>query len=64
MSLLGSRGSAGSSRLPPCSSTTFWDKEAGAPRLPGDDEIVRGVLLTRAGAVIHPQFAQPAPQAA
>jgi proton-translocating NAD(P)+ transhydrogenase subunit alpha len=44
--------------------TTFWDKEAGGPRLPEDDEIVRGVLLTRAGAVVHPQFAQPAPQAA
>jgi NAD(P) transhydrogenase subunit alpha len=44
--------------------TTFWDKETGAPYLPEDDEIVRGVLLTRAGAVIHPQFAQPAPQAA
>ena len=44
--------------------TTFWDKEAGAPRLPEDDEIVRGVLLTRAGAVVHPQFAQPASQAA
>ncbi len=44
--------------------TTFWDKEAGAPRLPAEDEIVRGVLLTRAGAVVHPQFAQPASQAA
>jgi H+-translocating NAD(P) transhydrogenase subunit alpha len=44
--------------------TTFWDKESGAPRLPADDEIVRGVLLTRAGAVVHPQFAPPASQAA
>ena len=44
--------------------TTFWDKEAGAPRLPPEDEIVRGVLLTHAGAVVHPQFAQPASQAA
>lgn len=43
--------------------TTFWDKEAGAPRLPADDDIVRGVLLTRAGAVIHPRFA-PQPAAA
>ncbi len=41
--------------------TTFWDKEARAPNLPADDDIVRGVLLTRAGAVVHPQFApQPA----
>ncbi len=36
--------------------TTFWDKDAGAPRLPADDEIVRGTLLTRSGAVVHPQF--------
>jgi NAD(P) transhydrogenase subunit alpha len=41
--------------------TTFWNKESGAPRLPEDDEIVRGVMLTRGGAVVHPQFApQPA----
>ncbi len=36
--------------------TTFWDKEAKAPKLPEDDEIIKGVLLTRAGAVVHPQF--------
>ena len=36
--------------------TTFWDKEAGMPKLPEEDEIVRGVLLTRGGAVVHPQF--------
>ncbi len=36
--------------------TTFWDKEGGAPRLPAEDEIVRGVALTRAGAVVHPQL--------
>ncbi len=36
--------------------TTFWDKEAGAPRLPADDDIVKGVLLTRGGAVVHPRF--------
>src|ERR1700733_7293993 len=34
--------------------TTFWDKEANAPRLPEGDEIVKGVLLTRGGAVVHP----------
>ncbi len=44
--------------------TTFWDKEAKAPRLPADDEIVRGVMLTRAGAVVHPQFAEAAAPAA
>jgi len=36
--------------------TTFWDKEAQAPKLPDSDEIVKGVLLTRGGAVVHPQF--------
>ena len=36
--------------------TTFWDKEANAPKLPEGDDIVKGVLLTRAGAVVHPQF--------
>jgi NAD(P) transhydrogenase subunit alpha len=36
--------------------TTFWDKEAKAPKLPDTDEIVKGVLLTRGGAVVHPQF--------
>jgi len=39
--------------------TTFWDKEAKAPKLPPEDDIVKGVLLTRGGAVIHPSF-QPA----
>jgi NAD(P) transhydrogenase subunit alpha len=36
--------------------TTFWDKEAQAPKLPPDDEIIKGVLLTRGGAAVHPQF--------
>ena len=40
--------------------TTFWDKDAAAPRLPESDEIVRGVLLTRGGAVVHPAFQPPA----
>jgi NAD(P) transhydrogenase subunit alpha len=44
--------------------STFWDKEAGAPRLPADDEIVKGVLLTRGGAVVHPRFQPAAPEAA
>jgi NAD(P) transhydrogenase subunit alpha len=39
--------------------TTFWDKDAGAPKLPPEDDIVRGVLLTRGGQVVHAQF-QPA----
>ncbi len=36
--------------------TSFWDKEAKAPKLPETDEIVRGTLLTRGGAVVHPHF--------
>ncbi len=47
--------------------TQFWDKESSAPKLPPEDDIVKGVLLTRSGAVIHPQFqpqAAPPQQAA
>ncbi len=40
--------------------TSFWDKEGRAPKLPEADEIVRGTLLTRAGSVVHPQFAPKA----
>jgi NAD(P) transhydrogenase subunit alpha len=40
--------------------TTFWDKAAGAPRLPEDDAIIKGVMLTRGGAVVHAQFAPEA----
>ncbi len=36
--------------------TTFWDKTAGKPNLPADDDIVKGVMLTRGGAVVHPSF--------
>jgi len=36
--------------------TTFWDKAAGAPALPETDDIVRGVMLTRGGQAVHPQF--------
>ncbi len=36
--------------------TTFWDKEANAPKLPETDDIIKGTLLTRGGAVVHPQF--------
>ena len=39
--------------------TTFWDKAGGKPNLPADDDIVRGVMLTRGGHVVHAQF-QPA----
>ncbi len=36
--------------------TTFWDKETKAPKLPEGDDIVKGVMLTRGGAVVHPRF--------
>jgi NAD(P) transhydrogenase subunit alpha len=36
--------------------TTFWDKAEKVPKLPADDEIVKGVLLTRGGAIVHPDF--------
>jgi NAD(P) transhydrogenase subunit alpha len=36
--------------------STFWDKDAKAPKLPEDDDIVKGVALTRGGAVVHPQM--------
>ncbi len=42
--------------------TTFWDKEAGAPKLPAEDAIVAGVMITRGGKVVHPKFAASAPQ--
>ncbi len=31
----------------------FWDKDAGGLKFPEDDEIVKGVTLTRGGAVVH-----------
>jgi NAD(P) transhydrogenase subunit alpha len=42
--------------------TLFWHKEEKRPHLPADDDIVRGVLLTRGGESVHPLF-QPAPAA-
>ena len=33
--------------------SAFWDKEAGRPVLPDDDEIVQGVRLTRGSAVVN-----------
>jgi H+-translocating NAD(P) transhydrogenase subunit alpha len=36
--------------------STFWDKDAQAPKLPEGDDIVKGVMLTRSGAVVHPSF--------
>jgi NAD(P) transhydrogenase subunit alpha len=39
--------------------STFWDKDAQAPKLPDNDDIVKGVMLTRAGAAVHPNFLAP-----
>jgi NAD(P) transhydrogenase subunit alpha len=36
--------------------TTFWDKASGAPLLPETDDIIKGVMLTRGGAIVHPSF--------
>ena len=36
--------------------TTFWDKASGAPLLPETDDIIKGVMLTRDGAIVHPSF--------
>jgi NAD(P) transhydrogenase subunit alpha len=36
--------------------TTFWDKEAKAPKLDQSDDIIKGVLLTKGGQVVHPAF--------
>jgi NAD(P) transhydrogenase subunit alpha len=44
--------------------TAFWDKEAKRPNLKPEDEIIQGVLLTRGGAVVHPQFAEKSAAAA
>ena len=39
--------------------TTFWDKEARAPKLTETDDLIKGALLTRNGQIVHPNF-QPA----
>ena len=33
--------------------SAFWDKEAGKPVLPDEDELVKGVRLTSGGKVVH-----------
>ena len=34
--------------------SAFWDKDTQAPVLPDDDEIVKGVRLTKDGKAVHP----------
>ena len=36
--------------------TTFWDKDSKSPKLVESDDIIKGVMLTRGGAIVHPQF--------
>ncbi|MBU6448449.1 MAG: Re/Si-specific NAD(P)(+) transhydrogenase subunit alpha [Rhodospirillales bacterium] len=36
--------------------TTFWDKDAKAPNLNPDDDLIKGALLTRGGEIVHPNF--------
>jgi NAD(P) transhydrogenase subunit alpha len=38
----------------------FWDKEAGRPVLPDDDEIVKAIRLTRDGKVVNERLLIPA----
>jgi len=37
--------------------SAFWDGEAKAPLLPDDDEIVKGIRLTRGGRIVHERLA-------
>ena len=36
--------------------TTFWDKEAKTLTFPEDDEIVKAIRVTHAGAIVHPSL--------
>lgn len=40
--------------------THFWDEKQKSLRLDPPDEILQGCLLTRSGAIVHPQFAPKA----
>jgi len=40
--------------------SAFWDKEKGQPVLPDDDEIVKGVRLTKDGKVVNERLTAPA----
>jgi NAD(P) transhydrogenase subunit alpha len=41
--------------------SAFWDKELGGPALPDDDEIVRGIRVTKSGAVVNERLAAAQP---
>lgn len=36
--------------------TTFWDKDAQAPALKAEDDLIKGALLTKGGDIVHPNF--------
>jgi len=36
----------------------FWDKQSGRFALNLDNDLIKGCLLTHAGAIVHPQFKQ------
>ena len=40
--------------------SAFWDKDAGAPVLPADDEIVKAIRLTKDGKVVSERLLPPA----
>ena len=44
--------------------SVFWDKEGKRLKIDWDDEIIKGVALTRDGKVVHPTFAPKAAEAA
>lgn len=36
--------------------SAYWDKDAGRPVLPPDDEVTQAIVLTRDGQVVHPRL--------
>jgi NAD(P) transhydrogenase subunit alpha len=36
--------------------TTFWDQDTKTPKLVETDDIIKGVLLTKGGQIVHPNF--------
>ncbi|MFV0624852.1 Re/Si-specific NAD(P)(+) transhydrogenase subunit alpha [Sphingomonas sp. ac-8] len=36
--------------------SAYWDKDAGRPVLPDDDEVTQGIRLTQGGTVVHPRL--------
>jgi NAD(P) transhydrogenase subunit alpha len=40
--------------------TMIIDKDSGALNIDREDDIIKGVMITQGGQIIHPQFAQQA----